>query len=107
MFGLLRERSRPPVACRQRSPRLPTSEATMLCASHASIRAAVAVLVACGVYSRAAAPQGPRAALGPLTSAGVYHPITPSSAEARAHLFEGPREFGLGRLIEPNVYFTP
>ena len=35
----------------------------MQCASYASIRAAVAVLVACGVYSRAAAAQGPRAAL--------------------------------------------
>src|SRR5712691_4572759 len=35
MFGLARERSRPPVACRQRSPRLPTSETTMMSVSHA------------------------------------------------------------------------
>ena len=77
----------------------------MLCASHASIRAAVAVLVACGVYSRAAAAQGPRAALDPITSAVIYHPITTSSAEARAHFLEGLREFDLGRFIDANVHF--
>ena len=77
----------------------------MLCASHASIRAAVAVLVACGVYSRAAAAQGPRAALDPITSAVIYHPITTSSAEARARFLEGLREFDLGRFIDANVHF--
>ena len=77
----------------------------MLCVSHASIRAAVAVLVACGVYSRAAAAQGPRAALDPITSAVIYHPITTSSAEARAHFLEGLREFDLGRFIDANVHF--
>ena len=77
----------------------------MLCASHASIRAAVAVLVACGVYSRAATAQGPRAALDPITSTLIYHPISTSSAEARAHFLEGLREFDLGRFIDANVHF--
>src|SRR5207245_3695563 len=103
MFGLLRERSRPPVACRQRSPTLPTSEATMLCVSHASVRA-VLVLALCGSYSHAAA-QDSRSALDPITSAVINHPITTSSAEARAHFLEGLREFDLGRFIDANVHF--
>ncbi|PYO98831.1 MAG: hypothetical protein DMD60_03075, partial [Gemmatimonadetes bacterium] len=77
----------------------------MQCASNASIRAAVAVVVACGVYSRAAAAQGPRAALDPITSALINHPITTSSAEARARFLEGLREFDLGRFIDANVHF--
>src|SRR5439155_12965617 len=35
---------RPPVACRQRSPTLPTSETTMRCVSHASLRATLPLL---------------------------------------------------------------
>jgi len=74
-------------------------------ASNASIRAAVAVVVACGVYSRAGAAQGPRAALDPITSALINHPLTTSSAEARARFLEGLREFDLGRFIDANVHF--
>src|SRR5439155_687295 len=53
MFALLRERSRPPVACRQRSPTLPTSESTMTSIRHAPVRA-VLVLTLCGCYAGAA-----------------------------------------------------
>src|SRR2546425_10346724 len=103
MFGLARERSRPPVACRQRSPRLPTSETTMMSVSHASTRAALALVLASVSWSARAAAQGPRSALDPITSAVINHPITTSSAEARAHFLEGLREFDLGRLIDANV----
>src|SRR5439155_20430489 len=103
MFGLLRERSRPPVACRQRSPPLPTSEATMQCVSHASVRA-VLVLALCSSYAGAAA-QDSRSALDPITSAVINHPITTSSAAARAHFLEGLREFDLARFIDANVHF--
>src|SRR2546421_8024811 len=105
MFGLARERSRPPVACRQRSPRLPTSETTMMSLSHASTRAALALVLASVSWSAGAAAQGPRSALDPITSAVINHPITTSSAEARAHFLEGLREFDLGRLIDANVHF--
>src|SRR2546426_10998313 len=105
MFGLARERSRPPVACRQRSPRLPTSETTMMSVSHASTRAALALVLASVSWSAGAAAQGPRSALDPITSAVIHHPITTSSAEARAHFLEGLREFDLGRLIDANVHF--
>src|SRR2546430_1774234 len=105
MFGLARERSRPPVACRQRSPRLPTSETTMMSVSHASTRAALALVLASVSWSAGAAAQGPRSALDPITSAVINHPITTSSAEARAHFLEGLREFDLGRLIDANVRF--
>src|SRR5213083_2707888 len=105
MFGLARERSRPPVACRQRSPRLPTSETTMMSLSHASTRAALALVLASVSWSAGAAAQGPRSALDPITSAVISHPITTSSAEARAHFLEGLREFDLGRLIDANVHF--
>src|SRR5881409_1481345 len=105
MFGLARERSRPPVACRQRSPRLPTSETTMMSVSHASTRAALALVLASVSWSAGAAAQGPRSALDPITSAVINHPITTSSAEARAHFLEGLREFDLGRLIDANVHF--
>src|SRR6185437_13251903 len=83
MFGLSRERSRPPVACRQRSPTLSTSEATMTSIRHAPARA-VLVLALCGSYSSLAA-QASRSALDPITSAVINHPITTSSAEARAN----------------------
>src|SRR6266705_2779101 len=105
MFGLARERSRPPVACRQRSPRLPTSETTMMSVSHASTRAALALVLASVSWSAGAAAQGPRSALDPITSAVINHPITTSSAEARAHFLEGLREFDLGRLIDANAHF--
>src|SRR5216110_4136404 len=105
MFGLARERSRPPVACRQRSPRLPTSETTMMSVSHASTRAALALVLASVSWSAGAAAQGPRSALDPITSAVINHPITTSSAEARAHFLEGLREFDLGRLIDANTHF--
>src|SRR5206468_7938117 len=100
MFALLRERSRPPVACRQRSPTLPTSEATMTSIRHAPVRA-VLVLTLCGSY--AAAAQDSRAALDPITSAVINHPITTSSAAARAHLLEGLRELDLRRVIDANA----
>src|SRR5205807_1778097 len=57
MFGLARERSRPPVACRQRSPRLPTSETTMMSVSHASTRAALALVLASVSWSAGPAEQ--------------------------------------------------
>src|SRR5437762_14079632 len=106
MFGLARERSRPPVACRQRSPRLPTSETTMMSVSHASTRAALALVLASVSWSAGAAAQGPRSALDPITSAVINHPITTSSAEARAHFLEGLREFDLGRLIDRSEEHT-
>src|SRR5205809_739736 len=105
MFGLARERSRPPVVCRQRSPKLPTSETTMMSVSHASTRAALALVLASVSWSAGAAAQGLRSALDPITSAVINHPITTSSAEARAHFLEGLREFDLGRLIDANVHF--
>src|SRR5438034_11385510 len=69
---------------------------------HAPVRA-VLVLTLCGSY--AAAAQDSRAALDPITSAVINHPITTSSAEARAHFLLGLREFDLGRLIDANVHF--
>src|SRR6266699_1080189 len=105
MFALQEGRSRPPVACRQRSPTLPTSEMTMMSLSHASTRAALALVLASVSWSAGAAAQGPRSALDPITSAVINHPITTSSAEARAHFLEGLREFDLGRLIDANVHF--
>src|SRR6266513_707881 len=103
MFALQEGRSRPPVACRQRSPTLPTSEATMTSIRHAPVRA-VLVLALCGSYAGAVA-QDSRSALDPITSAVINHPITTSSADARAHFLEGLREFDLGRFIDANVHF--
>src|SRR5438034_2153511 len=69
---------------------------------HAPVRA-VLVLTLCGSY--AAAAQDSRAALDPITSAVINHPITTSSAAARAHFLEGLRESDLGRFIDANVRF--
>ena len=77
----------------------------MTSVSHASMRAALAVVLASVSWSAGAAAQGPRAALDPITSAVINHPITTSSAEARAHFLVGLREFDLGRLIDANVHF--
>src|SRR5881397_257142 len=105
MFGLARERSRPPVACRQRSPRLPTSETTMMSVSHASTRAALALVLASVSWSAGAAAQDSRSALDPITSEVINHPITTASAAARDHFLRGQREFDLGRFIDANVHF--
>src|SRR5438034_10915945 len=103
MFALQEGRSRPPVACRQRSPTLPTSEATMTSIRHAPVRA-VLVLALCGSYAGAAA-QDSRSALDPITSAVIKHPITTSSGPARDHFLRGQREVDLGRFIDANAHF--
>src|SRR5881392_2385768 len=103
MFALQEGRSRPPVACRQRSPTLPTSEATMTSVRHAPVRA-VLVLALCGSYAGAAA-QDSRSALDPITSAVIKHPITSSSGPARDHFLRGQREFDLARFIDANAHF--
>ena len=77
----------------------------MTSVSHASRRAALAVVLASAGWFANAAAQGPRAALDPITSAVINHPITTSSAEARAHFLEGLRELDLGRIIDANVHF--
>src|ERR1700745_3680015 len=105
MFGPFRGRSRPPVARRQRSPTLPTSEATMRCVRHPSVRAALTVLVASGGWYAGALAQGPRSALDPITSAVMKHPITTSSAAARDHFLQGQRELDLARFIDANAHF--
>src|SRR2546422_5743958 len=87
MFGLARGRSRPPVACRQRSPRLPTSETTMMSVSHASTRAALALVLASVSWSARAAAQGPRSALDPITSAVINRSEEHTSElQSRLHL---------------------
>src|SRR2546429_3610216 len=103
MFALQEGRSRPPVACRQRSPTLPTSEATMTSVRHAPARA-VLVLALCGCYAGAAA-QDSRSALDPITSAVIKHPITTSSEPSRNHFLQGQREFDLARFIDANAHF--
>ena len=77
----------------------------MTSVSHASTRAVLAVAFASAGWAAGAAAQGPRAALDPITSAVISHPITTSSAEARADFLEGLREFDLGRFIDANVHF--
>src|SRR6266480_4818265 len=79
MFGLARERSRPPVACRQRSPRLPTSETTMMSLSHASTRAALALVLASVSWSGGAAAQSPRSWLALAGAQGALN----ENADAR------------------------
>src|SRR5438105_2845343 len=105
MFGLLRIRSRPPVARRQRSSSLSTSEATMQSLRHACVRAALAVVFASGGWYGGAAAQDPRSALDPITSAVMQHPITTSSGVARDHFLRGKREFDLARFIDANAHF--
>src|SRR5260370_36085726 len=73
--------------------------------SHAYTGAALALVLASVSWTAGAAAQGPRSALDPITSAVINHPITTSSAEARAHFLEGLREFDLGHLIDANVHF--
>ena len=73
--------------------------------SHAPTRTALAVVLASAGWAAGAAAQGPRAALDPITSAVINHPITTASAEAREHFLEGLREFDLGRFIDANVHF--
>ncbi len=77
----------------------------MTSVTHAYTRAALALVLASVSWTAGAAAQGPRSALDPITSAVINHPITTSSAEARAHFLEGLREFDLGRLIDANVHF--
>ena len=76
----------------------------MTSVSHASTRAALALVLASVSWTAGAAAQDPRSPLDPITSAVISHPITTSSAEARAHFLEGLREFDLGRLIDANVH---
>src|SRR5207237_8262928 len=104
-FGLLRIRPRPPLARRQRSSSLSTSEATMQSLRHACVRAALAVGFASGGWYGGAAAQDPRSALDPITSAVMQHPITTSSAVARDHFLRGQRELDLGRFIDANAHF--
>lgn len=76
--------------------------------NHASARAAravLAVVLASAGWSHDAAAQDARAALDPITSAVIGHPITTSSAAARTHFLEGVREADLGRVIDANVHF--
>ena len=77
----------------------------MTSVSHAFTRAGLAVVLASVGWSAGAAAQDPRAALDPITSAVIKHPITTSSAAARARFLEGLREFDLGRFIDANVHF--
>ncbi|HJQ66340.1 MAG TPA: tetratricopeptide repeat protein [Gemmatimonadales bacterium] len=74
---------------------------------HAFTRTAFAALVvalASAGWSAAAAQDG-RAALDPITSAVINHPITTSSAAARTHFLMGVREQDLGRFIDANAHF--
>ena len=76
--------------------------------NHASTRAALAalaVVLASAGWSRDAAAQDGRSSLDPITSGLINHPITTSSAAARAHFLEGVREADLGRFIDANVHF--
>jgi len=69
------------------------------------MKSVLAVVLASVGWSAGAATQGRHAALDPITSAVINHPITTSSAAARAHFLEGLREFDLGRFIDANVHF--
>ena len=74
-------------------------------ASRAAPATLAVLLVSAGWSAGAAAQDGARAALDPITSAVVNHPITTSSAAARAHFLEGLREADLGRGVDANVHF--
>ena len=67
--------------------------------------AALAIVLASAGLSSGARAQDGRAALDPITSAIINHPITTSSAAARAHFLEGVRELDLGRGVDANVHF--
>src|SRR5260370_2278845 len=105
MFGQSRGRPRPPVARRQRPPTLPKSEAIMRCVSYALLRTTLTVVLASGGWYAGAAAQDPRAALDPITSAVMKHPITTSSSVARDHFLRGQRELDLARFIDANAHF--
>src|SRR5438552_7436140 len=106
MFGRLEGTlPTPPVARRQRSPTLPTTEATMRCVRQASVRAALTVAFASSGWYSGAVAQDPRSALDPITSAVMKHPITTSSAAARDHFLRGQRELDLARFIDANAHF--
>ena len=67
--------------------------------------AALAIVLASAGWSPGLAAQDGRAALDPITSAVINHPITTSSAAARAAFLEGLRELDLGRGVDANVHF--
>ncbi len=71
--------------------------------------AALAVVLASAGWSAGALAQdgggAARAALDPITSAVINHPITTTSAPARMHFLEGVRELDLGRFVDANVHF--
>lgn len=69
------------------------------------MKSVLAVVLVSAGWAAGAAAQGPRAALDPITSAVIDHPITTASAEAREHFLEGVREFDLGRFIDANLHF--
>ncbi len=81
-------------------PPTPTSETTMR-----RLSTALAIVLASAGWSSAAAQDGPRAALDPITSAVINHPITTSSAPARADFLAGVRELDLGHGVDANVHF--
>src|SRR5438309_4494588 len=106
MFGRLEGTlPTPPVARRQRSPTLPTTEATMRCVRQASVGAALTLAFASSGWYSGAVAQDPRSALDPITSAVMKHPITTSSATARDHFLRGQRELDLARFIDANAHF--
>ena len=69
--------------------------------------AALALVLVSAGWSALAAQDGERAraALAPVTSDVINHPLTTSSAAARMHFLEGVRELDLGRNIDANVHF--
>lgn len=70
-----------------------------------AVLAALSVVLASAGWSGEAAAQDTRAALDPITSAVIGHPLTTSSAAARNHFLEGVRELDLGRFIDANTHF--
>src|SRR6266699_3528218 len=96
MFALQEGRSRPPVACRQRSPTLPTSEMTMMSLSHASTRAALALVLASVSWSAGAAAKGPRSALdeSKTTLALAEQKAVAASEAERSLIYTAGKGFG-------------
>jgi hypothetical protein len=74
-------------------------------ASTRAALASLAVVLASAAWSAGAAAQDARAALDPITSAVIGHPITTSSTAARMHFLEGVREADLGRFLDANAHF--